>query len=292
LNIQINNKQLILLNVYGPNNDNIKLFNILETFVSENVEQNIIIGGDFNTVLNPLVDKKNGISDKKCQTILNNSNLNYGLTNSWRENNPSLKHFNWHSNTKPVVFSRLDVFLISEHLLNTVPKYQIKPGFKKDHSAVILSLNICDQKRGPGYFKINSMYVNDNDYQNEIKAAVKETIETNINCNANTKWEQIKGTLGKFNVSITYSTCIKKIKNGEKKKYTNILKIYRATKNNDSDLEKLNTRKQELNAFLTDKINGMILRSKAHYVDNNEKTNSRYFENLEKRHYEQKLSIK
>ena len=36
LNIQNNNKDITLLNVYGPNNDNINIFNVLETFVSEN----------------------------------------------------------------------------------------------------------------------------------------------------------------------------------------------------------------------------------------------------------------
>ena len=67
LNIQINNKDITLVNIYGPNNDNINIFNILETFVSENTEQNIIISGDFNTVLNPLIDKRNGRCDTNKQ---------------------------------------------------------------------------------------------------------------------------------------------------------------------------------------------------------------------------------
>ena len=72
-----------------------------------------LLGGDFNTVLNPLIDKKNGRSDtnKKCQTILNNIILNYGLTDIWREKNPTLKQFTSHSNTKPVVFHVLTIFL-------------------------------------------------------------------------------------------------------------------------------------------------------------------------------------
>jgi len=114
------------------------------------------------------------------------------------------------------------------------------------------------------------MYVNDIDYQNEIKAAVKETIDNNINCNANTKWELIKGTIR--NVSIKYSTRIIKDKERrEKEIHEQIKNIQGNQNNNDSDLEKLNTLKQELNAFLTDKINEMILRSKAHYVENNGK---------------------
>ena len=58
LQIKINNKDITLVNVYGPNDDNTQIFEKLETFVANNDEQNLIIGGDFNTVLNPNIDKK------------------------------------------------------------------------------------------------------------------------------------------------------------------------------------------------------------------------------------------
>jgi len=49
-----------------------------------------------------------------------------------------------------------------------------------------------------------------------------------------------------------------------------IQNIQSNSKNNDADLEMLNTLKQELDAITTESINGIILISKAHYVGNNE----------------------
>ena len=94
------------------------------------------------------------------------------------------------------------------------------------------------------------------------------------------------------NTSIIYASRAKQQKEKrEQEIYKQIQNIESNTNNNDSDLERLNTLKLELDAISTERINGMILRSKAQYVENNEK-NSKYFASLEKRHYEQKTITK
>lgn len=294
IEININNKDINLVNVYGPNNDNPSLFNKLENFISNNNESNIIVGGDFNTIINPSMDKKNGRMDtnKKCQSVINSIMSNYELNDIWRENNPNEKQFTWHSNTKPVIFSRLDYFLISEYLRNTLPKCTIKPGFKTDHSAVILNINTVEQAKGPGYFKINNNIIKDQEYKIQIQNAISEILETNNNCNPNTIWELIKGSIR--NTSIKYSTNIKKKQDQKEKELTSKLKKLQENEqidNNDNIIEEMNTLKQELDLINTQKINGMILRAKAQHIEYNEK-NSKYFANLEKRHYERKTITK
>ena len=60
LNVTINDVKLTLANIYGPNNDDDKFF--LDIF--ENIElmgnDNRIIGGDFNCVLDNNLDKRGG----------------------------------------------------------------------------------------------------------------------------------------------------------------------------------------------------------------------------------------
>lgn len=58
IDITINEREFTLLNIYGPNDDNISLFATLETFLLQNNDKNIIAGGDFNTVIDTKVDKK------------------------------------------------------------------------------------------------------------------------------------------------------------------------------------------------------------------------------------------
>lgn len=47
----------ILNNIWSNNND-VALFQKLITFLSQNLDRDIIVGVDFNTIPNPFVDKK------------------------------------------------------------------------------------------------------------------------------------------------------------------------------------------------------------------------------------------
>ena len=58
LEMNIDNKTVTILNIYGPNEDNISLFDKLSNYLSINDQKSFIIGGDFNTVINYKVDKK------------------------------------------------------------------------------------------------------------------------------------------------------------------------------------------------------------------------------------------
>ena len=169
-------------------------------------------------------------------------------------------------------------------------KCEIKPGFKTDHSSVILKINLSEQKRGPGYFKINNSIIYDNEYQCQIKNAVAEIVRLNQNSNANTLWELIKGTIR--NVSIKYATHLRKKNENKEKELTEEINRLQSLDTDDNTIfERINNLKEELDAMLTEKVNGMIHRSKAQHVEYNEK-NSKYFANLEKRHNERKTILK
>ena len=102
--------------MYGPNNDEIRIFEKLEEYIKENEEKTIIIGGDFNTVLDETLDKRNGRTDthRKCRSKIRNLMDTYNLIDIWRETHPNIKQYTWHSAHKPPIFSRLDCFLVSE----------------------------------------------------------------------------------------------------------------------------------------------------------------------------------
>ena len=88
------------------------IFEQLEKYLKQNDENTFIIGGDFNTVLNENLDKRNGriYSHKRCRTVINNIIDGYSLTDIWRDMHPDIKQFTWHSHHKPPLFCRLDHF--------------------------------------------------------------------------------------------------------------------------------------------------------------------------------------
>ena len=92
--------------------------------------EDIIVGGDFNLVLDIEKDKKAGNAKthtRSCEqliTIMQNLDLN----NVWRERNPDRSRFTWRKR-KPEIHCRLDFFLISSSLLGNVTNANILPGF-------------------------------------------------------------------------------------------------------------------------------------------------------------------
>ena len=254
-----------------------------------------MIGGDFNTVLDTKIDKKNGRSDthKKCREKIQNIMAIFNLIDVWRVQHPETAKFTWHSNTRPPIFSRLDYFFISENILNSVNKTEIKAGFKSDHSIVTMTLSITNISRGPGTFKLNNSLLLEEDYQNIIRNSIKHITELNENANPNTLWELIKGCIR--NESIKYSSFKKKMQSKkEQELQTNIDKLENKIKNSlnqtiiEEATKEINENKQELDNIVEYKVKGMVLRAKAEMVESNEK-NTKYFASLEKKSSEKKL---
>ena len=83
-----------LVNVYAPTqtheNDQISFLNSIRSRLSD-IENNIIIGGDLNVVLNPVKDKKGGANNNskhvKYRTELQAMIDTYELCDIWRVKN-------------------------------------------------------------------------------------------------------------------------------------------------------------------------------------------------------------
>ena len=68
--------------------------------------------------------------------------------------------------------ARLDYFLINETCLEYVMGTYIIPGYRTDHSSILLKLKFINNERGCGYWKFNNSLLKNKDY---IKL-VKDTI--------------------------------------------------------------------------------------------------------------------
>ena len=293
LKMLIHEKEYIFLNIYAPNSltENYNFLTKIEEFIVSNDSETIIVGGDFNTVINIDIDKKNGNinSNKKNRDNINAILQNNDVNDIWRVLNPNTRHYTWHSNTKPTIFCRLDYFLVSSNLVNIIRNCKITTGFRSDHSLVFFNLIIDKQPRGPGYFKLNNSVILDQDYQNKIKQSIQEVAEINKDSNPNTLWQIIKGTIR--NESIKYTSFKKKTTLKTELNLKNEIDILekelKDNPNNQTLKDNLTEKKNDLNQIIETQTNGIILRAKAEWIEGAEK-NTRCFSNLEKKRAESK----
>ena len=101
ISCQIENNPLTIISIYAPTKDNIPLQITFLTNLTEMVEKYsdkpLIIGGDFNTYLNPDLDKKGGISEQISlyQSSLLNFIDRFSLADIWGIRNKNKSQFSW-----------------------------------------------------------------------------------------------------------------------------------------------------------------------------------------------------
>ena len=174
----IQDKDYVPINAYAPNKDKdqVNFFQqlILSILQNENLDSldNIILGGDLNCPLDPLLDKKGGASTKRKSVIscVEHFKGKLDLVDIWKSKNPDVKSFTW-SQKSPPVFCRLDYWLISNNQSNFVELTEIIPAVRTDHDAISLELGrgrIEDELKGPGNWKMNCSLLDDEDYEEDI----------------------------------------------------------------------------------------------------------------------------
>ena len=168
LKVILKGEQAVLVNVYGPNRDN-KLVDfyhlVLQSLKQNDFDEieNIIMGGDFNCPLNPIMDKRGGnlIPRQSVINTIESLQSELDLHGIWRVKNPTRRSFTW-SQPEPLIMSRLDCWLISNCLSDNVWNVDIIPSIKTDHSAIIIEFkDINDRVKGPGIWKLNCSLLSD-----------------------------------------------------------------------------------------------------------------------------------
>ena len=200
----IQDKDYVLINLYAPNKneDQVNFFNnLLSMLQNENLdsEDNIILGGDLNCPLDPLLDKKGGASTKRKSVIsfVEDFKSKLDLVDIWRSKNPDAKSFTW-SQKSPPVFCRLDYWLISNNLSDFVELTEIIPAVRTDHDAISLELGKLESElKGPGNWKMKERGKKEHDLQEELTKA-KSKLEGNPNDHNKTYYNVFQEKLESF----------------------------------------------------------------------------------------------
>ena len=279
-----------ICNIYAPTRDKVRDQQKFLKCTSETISKldyvNLILGGDFNTVFNPQLDKQGG-DMTRCTNDYTKELCAfmdvYDLIDAVRFEFPD-QHIFTRIQRKPPVLSRIDHWLISSHLTNCLSKVKVYPGVKSDHSIISLHIGNMKSTRGKGFWKFNSFLLQDTEYVNEMNRLIESLKENTKEMNdKQLRWDYIKLEIRGFSLKHSFK------KNKERKEFKIKLEkdLYELESKLQSDFNSVNVDhyiyiKEEIEKLEAIETKGAILRSKIRWAEAGEK-NSKYFLNLEKR---------
>ena len=277
--------------MYAPNSDDaeyfVRKFGLLEPLDCPNK----IVGGDFNTILDPEMDKMTEVSsgnyNVKSSKFINEYLTSEDWVDPWHIQNPDAKLYAWYRKLPSPTFSRLDFWLVPLELGQMVMKSFIIPGFMTDHSSISITINLCSNKRGEGYWKINNKILDDENFVKHTKQAIQDVIQYYDGTSKMMLWELIKLTIA------TEAKEFSKVRtNAMRIKFADLEKELQKlstdiSKSKAQKIETLGEIRKSMDEIMTERAQGAMVRSRARWYDGGEKT-TKYFLNLEKRNFNKK----
>ena len=214
----IYNKKITISNIYGPNSDNPSFFNTFFSTLQESTD--IIIGGNFNTVINPTTDRSSTAGNLRSwhsTELLKQYMTDFGLGDSWRLSNPSSREYTYFSPLHQS-FSRLDFFLISNTFLSKVSKTTIHPIIISDHAPVSLSIKMESNVKYSSRWRFNTSLLKDSDFTALIQREWASFLELNDSpeISSSILWETGKAVIRGQIISYYTNTHTKKEQELEK----------------------------------------------------------------------------
>ena len=293
MRVKLNEEIFVLANCYLPTKNNEKeqcdvlkeIVDILNTFSDDT----LVIGGDFNVALNPLLERSGGRIEpnesKKFKQEMNGMLMSLKVEDIVRNAFPDDKLFTWHNKTMGIS-TRLDYWFLSENILNRVSKCKIQTALYTDHDLVRFCLSPLEafDKRGPGYWKFNVSYISDPEYVAQIKNVIRNSYDSVKHyTDKGFVWDYIKMEIR--NLTIKYSKkCSLELRQHELMLNTRLANLQSEYNlgGNINKLEDISIIKKELEGIQTNKTNGAIMRSRIQNIEEGEK-NTAYFLSLEKK---------
>ena len=286
INIVMHNKEYCLVNIYAPNNlvERGKFFDKCKLFIHRHARENsnLLIGGDFNTVLNK--EDRMSLKADTCIKTLNSFMTSMSLTDIWKATNPrKIKYTYIDPNNQSS--SRIDFWLISNTLEPKCNTCDIVSNPAPDHKAVVLEISLIDKKRGKGYWKMNANVLKENDYKENMQK-ILETIISDYQAHVakSQLWEYIKRKVKEFTIGYCRRRATEKKSREKELEYLvdSLDEKYQETQKGDL-LKTKQTLKAELDSIYTEKAKGYQIRSRSKWIEEGEKS-SKYFLGLEKKH--------
>lgn len=201
-----------------------------------------LLAGDFNLIFDNVLDRKNNNlvhhNQQSAKLVREYMDQN-DIVDIWRCMNPTKRRYSFRRGSN--VASRIDFFLISDNMMSGVKTCDILPSIMSDHSALYIEMELSDSKRGRGFWKLNTKWLKNKEYQDLIKASIESILVKNQQegLNPSLSWEMLKNEI----VSQTIVFSVNKARES-KKEFQELEEIIHQIENEIDQLH--DTNEQEL----------------------------------------------
>lgn len=185
---------LTLVNVYGPNCDNPEFFKKVFDLIPSISDTNLIIGGDFNCVLDPYLDKSSTkIVSSNSSKFLNAYISNSNMFDVWRILYPSAREYSFHSQVHNI-YTRIDYLILDGKLMPKVCTAKYHNIVISDHSPVTFSIKIDNMEKPQRNWRLNSPLLTNKVFINHLKRDIKMFFELNdkLDISMGVLWDTFK----------------------------------------------------------------------------------------------------
>lgn len=186
--------QVILCNIYATNKGDPHFFHEVNQVLRE-MDGQIILAGDFNQVLDPILDKSQfkGPLMTKDREAIHMLKEDMALVDVWRLYNPREREYTFYSHCHRS-YSRIDMFLIASPLINSVISCNIRFIVITDHAAVELCMMVGSDMGRSTRWRMNTSLLQDRGFRTVLGKDLKSFFELNMGSTEDTAtvWEASK----------------------------------------------------------------------------------------------------
>ncbi len=166
---KIYNNRLALVSIYGPNETDSAFLTQISKTLLEEIDFPLVVGGDFNAVINPALDKsQSDTTANPSSKLLNKFITELNLIDLWRIQNTKAKDFTFFSN-RHKTFSKIDYIFLSPSLISSNSSISILPILLSDHSAVLCSVPLSDVKAKSPRWRFNISLLSNQTFITSLK---------------------------------------------------------------------------------------------------------------------------
>lgn len=167
-------RHITFLNIYAPNVDDPDFFQKVFNLIPDLSSTQLIIGGDFNTILDCLLDRHSTrpTNLSNASITLNNIIKSLNLVDVWRLQHPTDKEFSFFSSVHKS-YTRIDYFLTDATLAADVVISKYYDILISDHSPVEIKINIGWSN--PVFnWRFNPLLLNNLQFRQQIASKIME----------------------------------------------------------------------------------------------------------------------
>lgn len=196
-----------ILNVYLPPGHPTTFLSEVVTKLAGLPHENIIVGGDFNCFINPLIDRlpAGSVVPKKSKQVFGVFE-DVGYVDVWRKLHPSGKEYTFYSNPHKC-HTRIDYFFLSKIILNQIVSCKIGHIAISDHAAVYLNFTPKNARKRSRNWRMNPLILKDEKFVEYFRAEFKHFLSVNVPTASNPSllWETAKAFCRGLIISYTSS---------------------------------------------------------------------------------------